>query len=950
MENESCHLSNDNISNSYKANDNESSNDQNTNKYNYSLSSNWSHLINLSKPHEPEESSAILETLQSIVNLYKSNVGRYILTSAINDFKALDYINNLNTSIENIFQTLQNEKKYYYFTLFIHILLTKILDQKKLSEGLKNAVDLNYVGDNYGLSRNYYKIDDSILLSDKSYSSSISIDENFNIYQQIRFNDSLSKDIRDHGKEILKGNYSKFISRLVDVENNNIIYIPFYSMCSISDLFYLTNHQVKFTLIEKVVIILETATALKDLHDNNKYHGTFYSSNVLLNSMKDAYITSFFYDENDENSSSLSKGQIYYRAPPNYYESVNDHIKKNQLNDIYSFGVFLVEVLTQKRPDLRFKKLARLQRLDILKGNNYFDFLFENEDDEEFKDDLKIFKEIVHECMKNDGNNSMDYIIGLIQKLPFYTQNKNEIESRIKMAVSGADYKCSLADLVECSFYDLSESKRIIIKILGLNYENNTFIQKNDDIIQEILENFQVSVDDVTYFFEDIFNIIIVNHEKELLEKIINNNCYVPNEKLYQLSMMENNRAYFGENCNINLNSIENGCVSIFSFTSIENFLKMDQGQSIIFTYLIAKEMDFIHSYDLYHGELSNESIGIYFNNKTKSFVPSIIPYYYYYCKTNNNENVFKKKKHQFNIDIEKLQKKDLKHFKNIIKNSPYFDLPKTVIDDIEESDSFSVVIFNLYNYIVKYKTDEFKNIFMNEIKNYQYSSFIVSYSNLIEALKNNEIIYKRIGSVLDDINSFLTECYSNPENSIINIMNKIQSYNKINYSNFELIKKTIQSIKVNCFNLYNEIIDQKEIDYTNINDLIIEKNGYLVIEFSPKEEIKKIQKRDKITFDIIKQKIENVDRPWFLKFINRRIELSELTVCSVKFLMRRYLCNLNPKKNYKIIVKIINKTYSAYQDFPIKADDIINIANELDYNDVKIEDGNVVIEIQRNK
>ena len=61
--------------------------------------------------------------------------------------------------------------------------------------------------------------------------------------------------------------------------------------------------KVNFSIADKIVIILEIASALKDLHDinNNEYLGNLCRQLVFINSRKDAYLLSIHVDRNNVN-------------------------------------------------------------------------------------------------------------------------------------------------------------------------------------------------------------------------------------------------------------------------------------------------------------------------------------------------------------------------------------------------------------------------------------------------------------------------------------------------------------------------------------------------------------------------------------------------------------------------------------------------------------------------
>ena len=100
--------------------------------------------------------------------------------------------------------------------------------------------------------------------------------------------------------------------------------------------------------------------------------------------------------------------------------------------------------------------------------------------------------------------------------------------------------------------------------------------------------------------------------------------------------------------------------------------------------------------------------------------------------------------------------------------------------------------------------------------------------------------------------------------------------------------------------------------------------------------------------FRTIPKEKDTLKRNWYFKWVIRRLDISELYFRTFEFFLKRYLMNLNPRLCFKIIIRIINKTYSKYQDVAIKTEDIIYVANCLGYNNIVIEDGNVAIIVPR--
>lgn len=907
---------------------------------------NWSFFIDLIRSHEQIDSSIIINNINMIISNYISNIGLSPIKKTINEFKMMKNINPLNESFEKVIETIEKENLFYYYSYLIQILFKNLIDQSIFSKKMNEKIEFD--------SCNYIYIVDSIQYSGQMNRAMIKIDKSLNIYLQIQYENIMEK-IKERGKEILRKNYSKFIPKIIENndDNQNRVIIPYFVNGTLHMQLNQPNKAIEFSIVDKIVIILEIAMALNDLHNNNKYHGDLSSKFISLNSMKDAYISFFFYDRINEPNMTQLKGPIMYRMPENFYDTIDDEAKKNKLADIYSFGVLMFEILTEKSPDNFLLKKPRAERMAVLNGD-FCDFLFHNGN---FSEDLIDFKKVIQECMRQNEDNYMGNIINMIKKLPIYEYNKTEIEFRINNAVSGSNLQCSFVDLIENYYICKKNSSSLIQKIMKNLNIADSFMEKSDDLIKEIFRIFDINMIDVTYVFNDLVNHIIQNHDKCQLEDFSD----LSND-LFQLSTKTINET----NSKINADNMD--YCHILSISNLADFinknnLKFSEKQSLIFIYFIAKELSLIHSHNLYHGELSTQSIGVYFNNETKSFVPSLLLYYCEYIKKKKNQTTTYKKFY-FDDEIEKKQIKDMKRFIKIIGDSSVFEIKNELINEIRNLQSMNSILNCIYNYIIQNKSDDIKKSFHNENAYYNYSSFYISYQSLIDIyqkivhdINQKSELYKncinRIACILNDIDNVFSFYTLNQKLTIEELLSYQSQHltKELDNSSIETIQKTIKNIQKSSLNIYiNNNLDEM-YDYDKLNNIVIEeKNGIVSIIRTEKVENKKIKPVKKIHFQTVKKKVEKQNRSWFLKFITRRIEISELTYQSVCFFMRRYLLNLNPTINFRIIVKIINKNYSKYQNMPIKANYIINIANELGFHNSNIEDGNIIIVIQNKK
>lgn len=320
----------------------------------------------------------------------------------------------------------------------------------------------------------------------------------------------------DRERRILKANYSKFI---VYIENKNeeFEYLPFFPFGTLSEIGSRFDDKINLSIIDKIVIIIEIATALKDLHSNCEYHGNLCHENIFINSSKDAYLASIYFDRTELWSNSCYPNQLFYYGPELIEQYQNtfldnefgfDDLKKNYLCDIYSFGVLIHMIFTETLPRFRFGNKWKQDRIRILEGN-YCKFLFSCDNNEVFKDEnldetgnsLIGMKDVIKKCMKNEPEKryqSFNRLIEAIKELPVYQRNKKEIEFRIKNAVSSKDYKCSLADIVECYYKKRKLALNDIVCFLKtINYDikihddfNFEFNEMKDDVIIKIFDFF----------------------------------------------------------------------------------------------------------------------------------------------------------------------------------------------------------------------------------------------------------------------------------------------------------------------------------------------------------------------------------------------------------------------------------------------------------------------------
>ena len=176
----------------------------------------------------------------------------------------------------------------------------------------------------------------------------------------------------------------------------------------------------KLTDVDKVVILLEIADALNSLHYNNEYHNNISHNSILISPTKDAYLHNFY--NNEKKASVLTKpsASFYYqtKGEAQYLldhengtlENYNMDDTEKKKKDIYSYGVLLNTIFSEKSPEVLFdiKNLPRNERLKIM-SRGYDVFLLseneeknsENEEKNSENEEKTKINEIIKKCMNN---------------------------------------------------------------------------------------------------------------------------------------------------------------------------------------------------------------------------------------------------------------------------------------------------------------------------------------------------------------------------------------------------------------------------------------------------------------------------------------------------------------------------------------------------------------------
>jgi tRNA A-37 threonylcarbamoyl transferase component Bud32 len=126
------------------------------------------------------------------------------------------------------------------------------------------------------------------------------------------------------------------------------------------DLFnYIKEHKGEISLDKKIDFFIQIASALDYLHKMNKQHNDIKSSNVFVADRDKVVLGDFGFTKTLTYSVLAQpmslKGSPYWIAPEVFEES-NPSLK----SDIYSFSIFMWEVITEELPKIEYKSLEAL--------------------------------------------------------------------------------------------------------------------------------------------------------------------------------------------------------------------------------------------------------------------------------------------------------------------------------------------------------------------------------------------------------------------------------------------------------------------------------------------------------------------------------------------------------------------------------------------------------------
>lgn len=887
-----------------------------------------------------------VDILEKLCLLLNSNIDKQLLAKFYKDFLKTDEndFHILQNEMTKIINDYQKEGKSFYILIILSIFIHRILDERIIQKEFQQTLLC------YGINKRFILIDTTINNEDINSSLFLCIDQNCNFFIKKTYQNAVSKEIIGKEIQIFKKNFKdddqhmpSFIIHSETIINSDI-YIPYFPF-QILHIFLtqVNSGKIFFTNVDKIVMIKEIAIAFNQLHKNGIFHQNLNSSYIFVSETKNAYIGGFAHDPNVELMNSKNDPSIFYRdydiseptGPIICESNIEFENNKNIMYDVYSFGVLIYEIITAQYPSDLFIGKSRAQIIEILK-EKYHEFLFDayTNFDEVYK--IIGIKKIIEKCMRTDNNNQSNYnfkdIINDIENLDLYKENKEEIENRILHSDNINYYKCNFSDIVVTYFLGNQNSLQIIKSFFqkfqkDIDYANLIKSNEYDDLLKIILEffNFKNYFNDElgeNLFFQSCFNAII----DDVLQSSINN------EKI----LKDENHSL------ISLSREKNKISNIIPIASLKNFLNNFQiNDTHLMIYFIAKEISMIHSHNIFHGELSLDSIGVYFNTETNSFMPAIVPFYIFYSN-GKTENTDYYSKYYLSDYIKKMQKKDIKHFIKLVKilDEDLFSL----ISNSSDTNSIDDIIYEIFNTIIKNHDYEYKKQFIYNDSKYDYSLFQINFITLYSifiTFNKDEMIYKVFNYFFDQ------------KTTILNL--ELTLHRIINFSNEKILNqnyKIANNFEKNEYNIMMLFLKIKEN-----NSIILDISDQLEKERQEKmkneDEMQALNIKKPRPFKLINYSLSEIkyrdikNRSQINSYINRKIEITELEIKSIKFIIYRYIKTLNPELNYRVTVKIMNKFDSVRQKKNYKLADIEQIIKELNYN-YEIINGLIIIIIDK--
>ncbi len=197
-------------------------------------------------------------------------------------------------------------------------------------------------------------------------------DNNYYFLKQVVNNDTLYKESLNNEIKFLKNFNNKFVPKIVDYKENEFILYKYIEGKMLKDLG-------KKNLTDSLRIISKLSSILSDIHSLGYIHGDINKNNIIYNE-EEVYLIDF---------GSIMK---YGEEPEfGYYDySSPEFITKGYIDDksdIYSVGILLYELITNKDPfvtkDLKNRKVSNIENDKInyivQKATNYYkDLRYQN--------------------------------------------------------------------------------------------------------------------------------------------------------------------------------------------------------------------------------------------------------------------------------------------------------------------------------------------------------------------------------------------------------------------------------------------------------------------------------------------------------------------------------------------------------------------------------------------
>ena len=914
------------------------------------------------------EPIAFIEDFYELFEKIKKYTDFHPLIAAYKSFlkenKENDY-SILKTKVAKKISLFKQDRQYQIIYQLFSLIIHNLIDQEKIKQKFQeNQVDENYIEESF-TSSVFHDIDYIQNIGDFNATFKSCFDNDCKFYFKKTFNsNNLTSIIRQelidlelaiYKKEFRTEEYGSFIIHSTNQIGNNQIMIPYFPFLNLR--VFLSNIKnnkdedkdkykgkdkdelsIEFKTIDKIVMIKEIAIGFLELHSKYIYHQNINSFDIFIDNKKNAYIGNFAHDTQLEQHQTKLVCSAYYRHPdliqrPNQLSMEEETDENKARYDIYSFGVLMYEIITTKSPTEQFGNTTQKDRIDQLQ-NDFCGFLFNDEEDFDAKYGVQGMRDIISRCMSTDREiqySTFEEVIVNIDNLQVYRNNEEEIETRIKESEDCNTYECELSDIVINFYFGNKSAKSAIQKFIktcqkiGIS-ENIEIPPIKKDSITPILQFFDFKNGDVNFtnkilFFEERFNKMIELNAIGMNTGSIGS--LSDNEKeLMKLSMFDNNGLNKNDedfyNCSevmIKFNS------NIIPITNLDEFEREETkyfcDHLLIYLFFISREISSIYSLNLYHGELSINSIGIYYNNITETFLPLIIPFYFFF---KNSPNPIKTSTTRLkdSSNIEKYQRKDMKKFKEMMKK---FDRNKIIPSEIYEIETMNEIVYKIYNLNIHNQNKEIKSKFQKNYENflhYEYSSFKITFPIIYDIFvckeKTNEIYqifdtHLRIGSTVSDIlrfsNFVISESGDNEaDDESLNIIEIKEKLIKIKENNERMFAEiaTIENEEKDSDVTY-EFREEpmKRIVFTmkkkishykteNRKERYNHNPGFLQEDFS---QIMKFESDRRVA------RIDN-------KLVYRTLEIStNIKIYSFRLIITRYIYGLNPLCKYRINVKI---------------------------------------------